>query len=825
MSRAASFLSLCLLTLSLVLSAPLRTAAQDTQPAPAATPAAAVEIDYAAWETFAAEAQTTIASGDATDEELEALRKELVAWRDRFEAAQSVNAEAIATTQAQIEALGPPPEDGTEEAPKIAQQRDALNAQLAELQAPVTAAEVAWNRADALIRAIDRTLRERSTSRLLERGPAPLNPLNWPEALASLADGFEALWDEAATRFGDPEVRDAVREHLPIALLLFAVGLLLILRGRWWIEKLTLRVLGNERSAQRYIAGFVISLGQVVLPVVGTIALLTAIIILGAAGAKLTALLQVIPGAVIAFAVARWVGVSIFPIGDVPPPPLRLSSQARLEGRVHSTFLGLIMGIYILLKEFGEAEDWSGASLNVVLYPLIVVAGVMLFRVARLILSHSEALSEDDAAVSFGRQLMHLLARFVILVAIVGPLLAGIGYFNAGYAIVFPTIFSLQLLGVIVILQRVATEIYVLATRNSEGARDALVPVLMGFLLMVASVPIFAIIWGARLTDITEMWNRFVTGFTFGDITISPSIFLTAIIVLILGVFATRLVQSTLRTTILPKTKMDPGAQAAIVSGLGYVGIFFAGLIAIMAAGIDLSALGYVAGALSVGIGFGLQNIVSNFVSGIILLIERPVSEGDWIEVGPNMGYVRSISVRSTRIETFDRQDVIVPNADLISGTVTNWTRGNLVGRLILPVGVAYGTDTRRVERILKEIAEAQPIVLLNPPPYVFFKGFGASSLDFEVRAILRDINQMLAVQTEMNHQIAERFAQEGIEIPFPQQDLWLRNPEALTGTARTETLTPGELRDVAEAQRGSQAHLDESDTDAGPDDADGDAR
>ena len=147
MSRAASFLSLCLLALSLVLSAPLRTAAQDTQPAPAATPADAVEIDYAAWETFAAEAQTTIASGDATDEELEALRKELVDWRDRFEAAQSVNAEAIATTQAQIEALGPPPEDGTEEAPKIAQQRDALNAQLAELQAPVTAAEVAWNRA------------------------------------------------------------------------------------------------------------------------------------------------------------------------------------------------------------------------------------------------------------------------------------------------------------------------------------------------------------------------------------------------------------------------------------------------------------------------------------------------------------------------------------------------------------------------------------------------------------------------------------------------------------------------------------------------------
>jgi len=202
-------------------------------------------------------------------------------------------------------------------------------------------------------------------------------------------------------------------------------------------------------------------------------------------------------------------------------------------------------------------------------------------------------------------------------------------------------------------------------------------------------------------------------------------------------------------------------------------------------AGLDLSNLALIAGALSVGIGFGLQNVVNNFVSGLILLFERPIRRGDWILVGSTEGRVYRISIRSTQIRTFDRSDVVVPNSELISGQVTNWTLRDPIGRVRVPVGVAYGSDLKRVMEILLGVAAAQPLVLADATaaaPTVLFLAFGESALNLELRFFVADINQRLSVLSEVNYAIEAAFREAGIEIPFPQRDLHLRGgPEVLS--------------------------------------------
>ncbi len=299
-------------------------------------------------------------------------------------------------------------------------------------------------------------------------------------------------------------------------------------------------------------------------------------------------------------------------------------------------------------------------------------------------------------------------------------------------------------------------------------------------------VSFLAASWGL---DTTGIWGSLFALFEevrIGGLVISPSTILTALLVFALGLLIVRSLQRWLSTRFLPTTKLDIGLRNSIATGFGYLGFILSAMIAFSQAGLDLGNLAIVAGALSLGIGFGLQSIVSNFVSGIILLAERPIKVGDWIAVGGEEGMVKKISVRSTEIETFDRASVIVPNADFISGAVKNMMHGNKTGRFIVPVGVGYDNDPEEIREILLDIVKHHPLVLTYPQPHVIFADFGASSLDFELRGFLADVGNSLAVRSDLRFSIFKRLKEEGIEIPFPQRDLNIKGLEQIVEKIKT---------------------------------------
>lgn len=796
------FLQAAILAFCLICSAGigLPVFAQDTEQQQQ-QPAAQEAPNYDAWEVDAQEARDVLDVATASNDELETLRAQLSAWRERFLAAQDINARRIATLREQIAALGASPAEGESEPQDISDRRAALGEQLQQALAPVRAAEEAYTNADGLIAEVDGLVRDRLAARTFRLDSTPLNPVHWPAAVLALGMTAEAITGEVVNNYESRASRSTLRQTVPLTGLLLVVGLILVTRSGAWIERTLMRVreARSDGRASFRVSTFLASLFSMILPVVGIFALIT-----GVNYTQLTAtvgdtFLQILIIIVISLAAGRWLSTQVFPKVYPPDPVMAMTPIGLAEGRFYAVVLALLIGLDQGIDLLADNEFLSTIMTvtvqGVLKFPIIVIAGVMLFRLGLLMLRAARAPADEDgqdeAAAPRSNLITSTLARGALLVGVAGPVMAAIGYVTAGSMLVISSVLTLALLAFLAVLQRFSRDVYAMITRD-ENSENALIPVLIGFVLVIPAIPVLALVWGARMADLSEAWAILSSGVQLGDSRISPSDFVTFAVIFGIGYMLTRLLQSGLKTQVLPKTKMDIGGRNAVVSGVGYIGLFLAALLAITGAGIDLSSLAIVAGALSVGIGFGLQTIVSNFVSGIILLIERPISEGDWIEVGGTMGVVRDISVRATRIETFDRRDVIVPNADLISTSVTNWTKGNLTGRIIVPVGVAYGTDTRKVERILREVAEDHPQVIVNPPPNVFFVGFGADSLDFQIRAILRDVNYAMAAPSDMRHEIARRFADEGLEIPFAQRDLWLRNPEALGGPAMANAAEDG---------------------------------
>lgn len=264
-----------------------------------------------------------------------------------------------------------------------------------------------------------------------------------------------------------------------------------------------------------------------------------------------------------------------------------------------------------------------------------------------------------------------------------------------------------------------------------------------------------------------------------GDSALSLGGLIKLLALLALVLIFERIFRHLLVTRVLSRTKMEPPLRYAVGRFVGYLVFVLGFVLALNNVGINLSSLTVVASAVGIGLGFGLQNIVNNFFSGLIILAERPIAIGDRIEVGGVAGEVTKINMRSTVVVTNDNITIIVPNSDFISNPVTNWSHGDPKVRLRLPVGVAYGSDVQNLKRVLLEVAAQNSSVLKDPAPNLFFCGFGDSSLDFELGVWTVDMSRNPhRFRSDLYYAIEQALRDNQIEIPFPQRDLHIRSGE-----------------------------------------------
>ena len=319
---------------------------------------------------------------------------------------------------------------------------------------------------------------------------------------------------------------------------------------------------------------------------------------------------------------------------------------------------------------------------------------------------------------------------------------------------------------------------------NSYSKRTSLdfwVNAALDVTLVILAVPSVLFAIGFDWVDINNWIHMFLNGVEIGGITVSFQNLFNGLFSFLLIIIVVRWSVSIISKRLKEYTNLDSGVRNSIVTLLNYSGVVLALLTAVPMLGFNFTNITVVAGALSVGIGFGLQSIVKDFISGLILLIDRPVKIDDWIVVKSGQGYVKEIKSRVTIIQTFDRSKIIVPNSELVTLPMQNWFYGNRVGRVRVKVGVDFSSDPEKVREVLLSCAQQDSRILSKPKPYVLWKEFGESSLNFELRSYISNNDNAYLVRSDLHFSIFKALKEEGIVIPFPQRDLHINGSSETT--------------------------------------------
>ncbi|HLZ02071.1 MAG TPA: mechanosensitive ion channel domain-containing protein [Bradyrhizobium sp.] len=719
---------------------------------------------------------------NAYRDELQRIRGEVKDLTDRLPT-------RVDATKAQLNLLGPVPGAGQPAEPEqIAHSRAELNYRLGLLSTADAAARSANLSIDHLFNTIEDIRRRNFASIMLQPIPGVYAYETWsrlpdtiPMAVDSLRHLVDGWWE------GVPDGQDLARIGLEAALLFVALSF------ASWRGLRSLRRWQSEgeppfwRRASSAAGVVLLRALPVTAPVVFAYAML-------AAEQRLPDRLDWLfyltaEMVVIVFTVAALVTTTLAPRAPAwRLIPVSDAGAARLCGLV--ILLAFFYGLTTLLYAITRLVQAPFALTIAVALPSSLLLAGLVVAILRTPLR-----SENPTAPSMRLFRAVRAVVWTIVAAIVACALAGylpLARFLAQQLVVTGSILAL----VYLLLLWVDGFAQSVADDNALGGRwlkqrahlersrreQLALPIslLLKLAVLVFSVPFIMLQWGYTWPDIQDWYRQLFFGFHIANTQVTFGALLASIMVFGLGYAAARLFQGWLDVQVLQPAGISGGVRHSIRTGVGYAGILIAALAAVSYAGFNLSSLAIVAGAFSIGIGFGLQNLVNNFVSGLILLAERPIRVGDLVVVGGEEGYVRKISVRSTEIETFDRAHVLIPNSSFVSDKVKNWTLRNSVRRVTISIGTAYACNPRQVREVLLKVARSNPDVLHTPEPVVDLREFGASSLNFILYVFIDDISKTVRVRTDLSMAIFDAFADAGIEIPFTQTDVNIRNIDRL---------------------------------------------
>ncbi len=712
--------------------------------------------------------------------------------RVRADSAKARYEEDLRLSEKLLKAIGPPPAKGElPETKEIDERRERYHRRVTIARARLAEAEVTILRAGGLEEALSGVKLERLLKGVSRRLPVPVSPdvirKGVPELGARLWRVFLSPLDWRANLPPESSAGAVLWPGIVVLVLGAFLG--------WGIRRKVLAFLGrdsgmSEPSYARRLGGAIAEGGaNGVLPGVVLAALY---LWLTQPGALVSGLFA---EALTSFLVSMlfFCLVAAFARSFFSPdrPAWRLTGQSAENARSAYRLILVLAAIFSIDMFFSNLwgeEGGSPESTSIYQAVFGVLEGWFFIRLGRGELWRAEAPQEGEGLPP-GRA-WEFVRRVARGLAMLGVAALFVGYGVFGKRLLANLILTSLLLFAALFLRRLLHELLSWSVRSefvqkklrvSSPMVEALRPwvhVILEAAVFLFGAVLIVVAWGAPPDDLLRWILRALSGFQIGSIRISVIDVVLAVLTFFLVMAGARFLQMQLSERFLEQTNLPSSVRHSLNAGLSYVSVIFAALLSVSVAGINLTNLALVAGAISVGVGFGLQNVVNNFVSGMILLVERPIKVGDWVRVEDDEGIVKKVQFRATELETFQRASVIIPNAKIISTSVLNLTHRDNYGRVEVKVGVAYGSDVEKVREVLLDVASKNERVSDSPAPFVVFRDFGASSLDFEVRCFTSNVMSRMGVGSDLRFTIERRFREEGIEIPFPQRVVNLVNPK-----------------------------------------------